>query len=70
LYHPRQLTRFLCGLTSPSASRAKLAMHASFGALSDVPFFQVLTFVEDEARRFAARAKTHELRQIARGQGL
>jgi ATP-dependent DNA helicase RecQ len=48
LTHPRQLTRFLCGLTSPSASRAKLAMHASFGALSDLPFAQVLAFTEGE----------------------
>jgi ATP-dependent DNA helicase RecQ len=48
LSHPRRLTRFLCGLTSPSASRAKLAMHTNFGALADVPFARVLAFTEGE----------------------
>jgi ATP-dependent DNA helicase RecQ len=48
LSHPRPLTRFLCGLTSPSASRAKLAMHAFFGALADVPFARVLALAEGE----------------------
>jgi ATP-dependent DNA helicase RecQ len=70
LSHPRQMTRFLCGLTSPSASRAKLAMHTNFGALADVPFSQVLAFAESEARRFAARGRAHESRQAARGHGL
>jgi ATP-dependent DNA helicase RecQ len=42
---PRQLTRFLCGIASPSASRAKLTKLDSFGALADVPFRDVLDFV-------------------------
>ena len=39
---PRQLARFLCGLTSPATTRAKLKAHASFGLLADVPFGEVL----------------------------
>ncbi|QRO02531.1 RecQ family ATP-dependent DNA helicase [Archangium violaceum] len=42
----RQLARFLCGISSPSATRARLTRHKLFGLLSDVPFEQVLTFVE------------------------
>ncbi len=45
----RQVTRFLCGINSPSASRARLTKHKLFGLLSDVPFKQVLAFVEGEA---------------------
>jgi ATP-dependent DNA helicase RecQ len=46
----RQVARFLCGINSPSATRARLTRHPMFGLLSDVPFKQVLTFVEGEAR--------------------
>jgi len=49
LTSPRQVARFLCGISSPSATRAKLPRHKLFGLLSDVPFQQVLTFVEGEA---------------------
>ena len=45
LAHPRQLTRFLCGLTSPASSRARLSKHPDFGALSSVPFELVLEAV-------------------------
>jgi ATP-dependent DNA helicase RecQ len=45
----RQVARFLCGINSPSATRARLTRHKLFGLLSDVPFNQVLTFVEAEA---------------------
>jgi ATP-dependent DNA helicase RecQ len=44
---PRQRTRFLCGLSSPATSRAKLRNHPLFGALESVPFHEVLTFVKD-----------------------
>ncbi len=50
LASPRQLARFLCGITSPSATRAKLTRHPRFGSLSDVPFQQVLD-VADGAQR-------------------
>ena len=49
LASPRQVARFLCGIHSPSVSRARLASHKMFGLLSDVPFQQVLTWVEGEA---------------------
>lgn len=40
---PRQVTRFLCGLSSPALSKAKLTRHALFGALETIPFARVLT---------------------------
>jgi ATP-dependent DNA helicase RecQ len=43
---PRQVARFLCGLASPSASRAKLTRHPMFGALGNVPFQKVLALAE------------------------
>jgi ATP-dependent DNA helicase RecQ len=47
---PRQMARFLCGLSSPSTARARLGRHEMFGALSDAPFREVLSFVERAAR--------------------
>ncbi|GGO82976.1 ATP-dependent DNA helicase RecQ [Marinobacterium nitratireducens] len=44
LRHPRQLARFLCGLSSPAAFR--LRRHAAYGSLASQPFRQVL----DEAQ--------------------
>ncbi len=43
---PRQLTRFLCGLSSPMTTRAKLRKHPMFGVFKCVPFHEVLAFVE------------------------
>lgn len=43
---PRAVVRFLCGLTSPALTAARLSRHASFGALSRVPFHDVLAMVE------------------------
>ena len=42
LAEPRALARFLCGLTSPRISRAKLSSHGLFGVFSEVPFGEVL----------------------------
>ena len=39
---PRQRARFLCGLTSPATTRAKLSKHALFGSLADQRFTDVL----------------------------
>ncbi|HYE19284.1 MAG TPA: RecQ family zinc-binding domain-containing protein, partial [Tepidisphaeraceae bacterium] len=39
---PRQLARFLCGITSPAATRAKLTKDYRFGRLADVPFAVLL----------------------------
>jgi ATP-dependent DNA helicase RecQ len=43
---PRQMARFLCGLSSPAATRAKLHKHAAFGRLGSTPFHEVLRLVE------------------------
>jgi ATP-dependent DNA helicase RecQ len=43
---PRQIARFLCGLTSPSATKAKLSRHPSFGSMSYAPFLKVLALAE------------------------
>jgi ATP-dependent DNA helicase RecQ len=42
LGEPRSLARFLCGVTSPRTIRAKLNRDRLFGALTDVPFQEVL----------------------------
>jgi ATP-dependent DNA helicase RecQ len=39
---PQVLARFLCGVTSPQLTRAKLSSHAMFGALAHVPYRDVL----------------------------
>ena len=43
---PRQLTRFLCGLASPAATRARLTKRPDFGHFATVPFRDVLAQVE------------------------
>ena len=43
---PRQRARFLCGITSPATSRAKLTREALFGALADRRFADVLAWCE------------------------
>jgi hypothetical protein len=39
---PRQRARFLCGLSSPATTKAKLTRHALFGALAEQRFADVL----------------------------
>ena len=46
LASPRQLARFLCGISSPRASRARLARHPAFGSQMDAPFSEVLAACE------------------------
>ena len=46
LKQPRQLARFLCGISSPAASRKRLNRHDAFGALAQVPFQTVLRQTE------------------------
>ncbi|MCY7303584.1 MAG: RecQ family ATP-dependent DNA helicase [Thermoleophilia bacterium] len=43
---PRQRARFLCGITSPATSRAKLTRGGLFGALADRHFADVLAWCE------------------------
>ncbi len=43
---PRQVARFLCGITSPATTRAKLTRGGLFGVLADRPFGEVLFWAE------------------------
>jgi ATP-dependent DNA helicase RecQ len=43
---PRQLARFLCGISSPASTRAKLRSRPDFGKWSGVPFADVLALVQ------------------------
>jgi ATP-dependent DNA helicase RecQ len=51
LADPRSAARFLCGLTSPRLTRAKLARHPLFGRLADAPFPKVLARLEGPGPR-------------------
>lgn len=44
------LTRFLCGITSPKLSRARLTSHTLFGSLAQAPFPAVLQRVKREIK--------------------
>jgi len=46
LRQPRQLARFLCGLSSPATTRDGLHRDARFGLLAEVPFREVLAHAE------------------------
>ncbi len=46
LAHPRQLARFLCGITSPATTRDRLNRHPDFGALGAFPFRKVLELAQ------------------------
>jgi ATP-dependent DNA helicase RecQ len=46
LGHPRQQARFLCGITSPATTRAKLTRDPLFGALGDRRFADVLAWCD------------------------
>jgi ATP-dependent DNA helicase RecQ len=43
---PRQLARFLCGMASPAATRARLTRNNAFALLADLPFADVLVIAE------------------------
>jgi hypothetical protein len=43
----RMIARFLCGLSSPSFTQAKLNKHADFGSLAEVPFHRVIATLEN-----------------------
>jgi ATP-dependent DNA helicase RecQ len=49
LGEPRQLARFLCGLSSPATTRTKLTRHELYGALSAHRFADVLALCTDAA---------------------
>ncbi|MCI5194224.1 MAG: RecQ family ATP-dependent DNA helicase [Candidatus Electrothrix sp. AU1_5] len=46
LASPRQVTRLLCGLSSPRLTRNKLSKHALFGRLEQYPFAAVMDWVK------------------------
>ncbi len=46
LRSPRQLARFLCGISSPSTTRGKLRTRAEFGQWQQVPFADVLALAK------------------------
>lgn len=48
---PRQVARFLCGITSPATSRDRLTRHDAFGLLQSFPFQQVLAQCESMGGR-------------------
>lgn len=45
---PRTLARFLCGMTSPALTRAKLSRHPLFGSAAHIPFGCLM----EESKRF------------------
>ena len=47
LAEPRQAARFLCGLSSPATSRARITRHPLFGAFEAYPFPDVMTWCEE-----------------------
>jgi ATP-dependent DNA helicase RecQ len=48
LAEPRQAARFLCGLTSPALTKAKLNQNPLFGALEDHRFADVLSWCAEQ----------------------
>ena len=48
LADPRQQARFLCGLSSPALSRARITRHALFGKLETLRFGDVLEWCESQ----------------------
>ncbi len=47
---PRQRARFLCGITSPATTRARLTREPIFGSLADRRFADVLAWCETASR--------------------
>ncbi len=43
---PRQMARFLCGMSSPASMRARLYRHDAYGMLGDLPFREVEILAE------------------------
>ena len=48
LAEPRSLAMFLCGLTSPKLTAARLSSDRHFGIAADVPFHEVLTAIDSQ----------------------
>jgi ATP-dependent DNA helicase RecQ len=50
LNDPASMARFLCGVTSPQLSKARLSSHAFFGAAANVAYPQVLAVLQADDR--------------------
>lgn len=48
LQQPRQLGRFLCGISSPATTKAKLTKDHRFGCYAHLPFSQVMVAIENQ----------------------
>ena len=48
LQQPRQLGRFLCGISSPATTKAKLTKDRRFGCCAHLPFSQVMAAIESQ----------------------
>jgi ATP-dependent DNA helicase RecQ len=57
LGHPRQQARFLCGLSSPALTAARLSRHALFGVLEEYPFADVLAWCGGSVTAAGARSE-------------
>ena len=55
LAEPVAMARWLCGITSPALSKAKLSSHRLFGALAQQPFSQLLARLESEDGKSPSR---------------
>jgi ATP-dependent DNA helicase RecQ len=61
LSSPRQIARFLCGLSSPLLTQAKLHKHSDFGSFAEVPFQTVLEATDRLSEVFPRRIDTRNL---------
>ena len=50
LSSPRQMARFLCGLSSPLLTQTKLTRHPDFGVFAEIPFQAVLQSLTNSLR--------------------
>src|ERR1700747_3670962 len=55
LSSPRQIARFLCGLSSPLLPQTKLNRHADFGVLAEIPFQNVIQAAQELVLNGAGR---------------
>ncbi len=49
----REITKFLCGLTSPRFTKAKLSKHPLFGKLEKIPFMTVLEWCKTNLEKYS-----------------
>jgi ATP-dependent DNA helicase RecQ len=66
---PRQVARFLCGISSPALSAAKLPRHVLFGRLGDVPFADVLRAVSTASKPRSPGPGSAEVKEEPAGYG-